>query len=104
MSAKWTTADIPDQSGRVAVVTGANSGIGYEAASVLAANGAHVVVAVRDLGKGKQAVDEIARGHPGADLAVQELDLSSLASVRAAAAAMRATYPRIDLLINNAGV
>lgn len=104
MSAKWTTADVPDQSGRVAVVTGANSGIGYEAASVLAANGAHVVVAVRDLGKGKQAVDEIARGHPGADLAVQELDLSSLASVRAAAEEMRATYPRIDLLVNNAGV
>lgn len=104
MSARWTTSDVPDQSGRVAVVTGANSGIGYEAAAALAAKGAHVVVAVRDLAKGKEAVDEIVRSHPGADLAVQKLDLSALASVRAAADAMRATYPRIDLLINNAGV
>ncbi len=104
MSAEWTSADVPDQSGRVAVVTGANSGIGYQAATVLAARGAHVVLAVRDLAKGREAVEEIARSHPDADLALQELDLSSLASVRAAADAIRVTYPRIDLLVNNAGV
>jgi len=104
MSAKWTAADVPDQSGRVAVVTGANSGIGYEAAAVLAGKGARVVVAVRNLDKGKDAIDKIARSHPGADVTLQELDLSSLASVRSAADDLRAAYPRIDLLINNAGV
>lgn len=104
MSATWTAADVPDQSGRVAVVTGANAGIGYETAAVLAGKGAHVVVAVRNLDKGKKAVDAITRAHPGADVALQELDLSSLASVRAAADDLRSAYPRIDLLINNAGV
>ncbi|NVN53100.1 SDR family NAD(P)-dependent oxidoreductase [Mycolicibacterium hippocampi] len=104
MSAKWTATDVPDQSGRVVIVTGANTGIGYEAAAVLAGKGAHVVVAVRNLVKGKEAVDAITRSQPGADLALQELDLSSLASVRAAADALRTAYPRIDLLVNNAGV
>ena len=104
MSAKWTAADVPDQSGRVAVVTGANSGIGYEAAAVLAGRGARVVVAVRDLGKGESAVHQIKRRNPDAEVALQQLDLSSLASVRAAAEDLRAAYPRIDLLINNAGV
>ena len=104
MSAKWTATDVPDQSGRVVIVTGANTGIGYEAAAVLAGKGAHVVVAVRNLVKGKEAVDAITRNQPGADLALQELDLSSLASVRAAADALRTAYPRIDLLVNNAGV
>ncbi|WNG88287.1 SDR family NAD(P)-dependent oxidoreductase [Mycobacterium sp. ITM-2016-00317] len=104
MTSKWTAADVPDQSGRVAVVTGANTGIGYETAAVLAGRGARVVIAVRDLDKGRKAVDAIARLHPGADVTVQELDLSSLASVRAGADALRAAFPRIDLLINNAGV
>ena len=104
MSAKWTATDVPDQSGRVVIVTGANTGIGYEAAAVLAGKDAHVVVAVRNLVKGKEAVDAITRSQPGADLALQELDLSSLASVRAAADALRTAYPRIDLLVNNAGV
>ncbi len=71
---------------------------------MLAGKGAHVVVAVRNLDKGKKAVDAISRAHPGADVALQELDLSSLASVRAAADDLRSAYPRIDLLINNAGV
>ena len=104
MSAKWTAADVPDQSGRVAVVTGANSGIGYEAAAVLAGRGARVVVAVRDLGKGESAVHQIKRRSPDADVTLQQLDLSSLASVRAAAEDLRAAHPRIDLLVNNAGV
>ena len=104
MSARWTAADVPDQSGRVAVVTGANTGIGYEAAAVLAGKGARVVVAARNPDKGRQAVGRIRNLHPGADVTLQELDLSSLASVRAAAADLRAAHPRIDLLINNAGV
>lgn len=104
MSPKWTAADVPDQTGRVAVVTGANAGLGLETAAVLAERGARVVVAVRDLGKGEKAVGEIKRRTPNADVALQQLDLSSLASVRTAADELRAAYPRIDLLINNAGV
>ncbi len=100
----WTTADIPDQSGRTAVITGANTGLGYETAVALAARGATVVLAVRDLEKGKAAADRIAAAHPEAEVKVQELDLTSLASVRSAAEALKSTYDTIDLLINNAGV
>jgi NAD(P)-dependent dehydrogenase (short-subunit alcohol dehydrogenase family) len=101
---KWTSDDIPDQHGRLAVVTGANTGLGFETARVLAERGASVVLAVRDIEKGKHAAARIARTAPGADLIVQPLDLTSLDSIRAAADELRATYPRIDLLINNAGV
>ena len=99
MSDTWTEQDIPDQSGRVAVVTGANTGLGFETARMLAERGAAVVMAVRDVEKGKQAA---ARIH--GDVTVQALDLTSLDSIRSAAADLRATHPRIDLLINNAGV
>jgi NAD(P)-dependent dehydrogenase (short-subunit alcohol dehydrogenase family) len=102
--AKWTTEDIPDQSGRVAVITGANTGLGYETALALADHGAHVVLAVRNLDKGKDAAARITSRSPQADVAVHELDLTSLASVRAAAEQLRSAYDRIDLLINNAGV
>src|ERR1700757_1078274 len=101
---KWTTADIPDQAGRTAVITGANTGLGYETAAALAAKGAHVVLAVRNLDKGKSAPDRIVAATPGASVAVQELDLSSLESVRAAADELRSRHDAIDLLINNAGV
>ena len=104
MSSKWTAADVPDQSGRVAIVTGANSGLGYDTAAVLAAKGAHVVLAVRNLDKGNEAADRIKKASPNAVVALQELDLTSLDSVRKAADALRAAHPRIDLLINNAGV
>jgi len=100
----WSESDVPDQSGRVAVVTGSNTGIGYQAAVVLAYRGAHVVLAVRDLAKGNVALSRIVAAHPGADVTLQALDLSSLDSVRSAAEALRAAYPRIDLLLNNAGV
>ena len=101
---KWTSGDIPDQNGRVAIVTGANTGLGYHVAAALAQTGAHVVLAVRNLEKGNLALARIVAAHPDADVTLQELDLGSLASVRAAAAALRNAYPRIDLLINNAGV
>src|ERR1700760_438622 len=101
---KWSTGDIPDQRGRVAVVTGANTGLGYHTAAALAQAGAHVVLAVRDLEEGNLALARIVPACPHADVTLAELDLSSLASVRAAAAALRKTYLRIDLLINNAGV
>jgi len=104
MSANWTAADVPDQSGRIAIVTGANSGLGFDTAAVLADKGAHVVLAVRNLDKGKDAIDRIKSKSPGAVVSLQELDLTSLDSVRKAADRLRADYPRIDLLINNAGV
>jgi NAD(P)-dependent dehydrogenase (short-subunit alcohol dehydrogenase family) len=99
---RWTVTDIPDQNGRTAVVTGANTGIGYEIAIALAARGANVVLAVRNLGKGMAAAELIARRYPDANVAVQELDLASLASVADAADALRSSHDRIDLLINNA--
>jgi hypothetical protein len=101
---KWSTADIPDQGGRIAIVTGSNTGIGYHAAAVLANTGAHVVLAVRNLEKGNAALARIVAADPKADVTLQELNLSSLDAVRAAAEALRSAYPRIDLLINNAGV
>jgi NAD(P)-dependent dehydrogenase (short-subunit alcohol dehydrogenase family) len=102
--AKWAAADIPDQTGRVAVITGANTGLGYETATALAAHGANVVLAVRNLDKGKDAALLIGRRYPSSSVALQELDLTSLESVRAAAAQLRSDHDRIDLLINNAGV
>jgi NAD(P)-dependent dehydrogenase (short-subunit alcohol dehydrogenase family) len=102
--AKWTTDDIPDQTGRVAVITGANTGLGYETARALAEHGAHVVLAVRNLDKGKDAVARITAASPRADVGLQELDLTSLDSIRAAARQLRSDHDRIDLLINNAGV
>jgi NAD(P)-dependent dehydrogenase (short-subunit alcohol dehydrogenase family) len=101
---RWTAADVPDQSGRVAVITGANTGVGFEAGAVLADKGAHVVMAVRDLDKGREAANRITTRNPHARITLQRLDLSSLASVRAAADELKAANPRIDLLINNAGV
>ncbi|WP_024800118.1 SDR family NAD(P)-dependent oxidoreductase [Nocardia sp. BMG51109] len=99
MSGNWTEQHIPDQHGRVAIVTGANTGLGFETARMLAARGAAVVLAVRDVEKGKQAAARMT-----GDVTVQALDLTSLDSIRSAAADLRATHPRIDLLINNAGV
>ena len=104
MSTRWTSDDVPSQQGRVAVVTGANTGLGFETAQILAARGASVVLAVRNLEKGKEAAARIAAAAPGASVTVQELDLTSLDSVRAAAGELGAAHPRIDLLICNAGV
>jgi len=104
MTARWTSEDVPGQQGRLAVITGANTGLGFETARVLAARGASVVLAVRDTDKGKAAAARIAGTAPGADVMVQPLDLASLDSIRAAAGELRARHPRIDLLVNNAGV
>lgn len=99
------TAQAPtDGRFQLGIGLGANTGIGFETAQVLAARGATVVLAVRDTDKDRQAAARIADATPGADVTVQHLDLTSLDSVRAAADALRAKYPRIDLLINNAGV
>ena len=100
----WTVDNIPDQTGRIAVITGANTGLGWATAHALAARGASVVLAVRDLDKGKEAATRITADNPGADVTIQRLDLSSLDSVREAADELRAGHDEIDLLINNAGV
>src|SRR5215212_7535533 len=100
----WTTTDIPDQTDRTAVVTGANTGLGYETAKALAEKGAHVVLAVRNTDKGNDAAARIGNSAPGASVAVAELDLTSLDSIRRAAEDLRAKHETIDLLINNAGV
>jgi NAD(P)-dependent dehydrogenase (short-subunit alcohol dehydrogenase family) len=124
---KWTEADVPVQRGRTAVITGANTGLGFETARVLAARGAQVVLACRDLGRAKEAAARIlgdggSGGSDGSDggsdgdggrqpagpspagVLVVRLDLASLASVREAADEIASTCGRIDLLINNAGV
>jgi len=103
-SRKWTADNIGDQTGRIAIVTGANSGLGLETARQLTRNGASVVLAVRSLDRGKAAIDDIRDGQNDAQLELQELDLASLDSISSAAQSIRDRYDRIDLLINNAGV
>src|SRR6266542_4855581 len=101
---RWTATDVPDQQGRTIVVTGANTGIGFETARVLAGRGATVVLACRDLGKAGDAAARIAAATPPARVETLRLDLASLASVRQAAEQLRRGHPRLDLLVNNAGV
>ncbi len=100
----WTTADIPSQSGRLAVVTGATGGIGFETACALAAAGAEVVLAGRNDSKGADALARLRAAHPGAAARFARLDLASLTSVAAFAETLRAAGRGIDLLVNNAGV
>ena len=101
---KWTADQIPDQSGRVAVVTGANSGLGLAAARELARAGAEVVIGARNVAKGHAAANGIAADVDGASLDVQELDLADLASVRSFAERYLAGRDKLDVLVNNAGV
>jgi NAD(P)-dependent dehydrogenase (short-subunit alcohol dehydrogenase family) len=100
----WTEADVPDQDGRAVLVTGANSGLGFRVAAVLAARGAKVVLACRDTGKARDAAGRISTATPGASTEIVRLDLASLASVREAAAEVRSHHASLDLLINNGGV
>lgn len=100
----WTSHDIPDLTGRIAVVTGANGGLGLESARALAAAGAHVVMAVRNQAKAADAVDDIAATVPGASVELVALDLGSLESVHAAGQAITDSHGKIDILMNNAGL
>jgi NAD(P)-dependent dehydrogenase (short-subunit alcohol dehydrogenase family) len=99
----WSASDVPDQSGTVALITGANSGIGLEAALVLAARGAEVILACRDPRRGEDAARKV-RENASAPVHLVALDLADLASVRVAAAEVLANFPVLHLLINNAGV
>jgi NAD(P)-dependent dehydrogenase (short-subunit alcohol dehydrogenase family) len=104
MSAKWTTAQIPDQTGRTAVVTGANSGLGLVTARELARAGASVVLGCRDSHKGASALERIQAEAPGAQVSLAQLDLGSLESVKNFAEEFRSTHEGLELLVNNAGV
>lgn len=104
MANQWTQKDIPDQTGRVVIVTGGNSGIGYEAALALAGRNARVILAVRHLEKGEQAAQKIRQRFPAADVKAMTLDLANLKSVQGFADAFLAGQERLDILINNAGV
>lgn len=101
---RWTANDIPDLHGRIALVTGANSGLGLQTSLALAAKGAHVIMASRNIEKAKQAQASIAAIHPDASLELVQLDLASLTSIRACANDLSHRYQHLDLLFNNAGV
>jgi NAD(P)-dependent dehydrogenase (short-subunit alcohol dehydrogenase family) len=100
----WSAEDIPDQAGRVAVVTGANGGLGLEVSRELARKGGHVVMASRDRDKAERARRDILAEIPDASLEPVALDLASLASVRGAAGRILAAHPTVDVLVNNAGL
>jgi NAD(P)-dependent dehydrogenase (short-subunit alcohol dehydrogenase family) len=100
----WTANDIPDLHGKIAVVTGANSGLGFYTSRALSAKGVTVIMACRNLEKGQAAADAIHRDYPDVSLEVMALDLADLSSVRAFAYALAEQYARLDLLVNNAGV
>ena len=104
MSNNWTQQDIPDMTGKVVVITGANSGLGLESTKALAAKGATVVMACRNSGKAEEAKAEVLAANPSARLDVMALDNASLASVRVFADAFKAKYDRLDILLNNAGL
>ena len=101
---KWTAKQIPSQAGKTALITGANSGIGYQAALELARHGAHVLLGCRNEAKGRAALERLLHEAPGASAEVVQLDMASLASIRAFAAAFIGRRIALDLLINNAGV
>ncbi|SDY53866.1 NAD(P)-dependent dehydrogenase, short-chain alcohol dehydrogenase family [Geodermatophilus africanus] len=100
----WTERDVPDLTGRTAVVTGSNGGLGLQTALVLAGGGAHVVMAARDLAKTAAAEERVRVSHPAASLEVVSLDLGDLSSVAAAARSVLARHEQLDLLVDNAGV
>lgn len=104
MTVHWTKADMPDQGDRVAVVTGANSGLGYQIALALATTGAAVVMACRNPGKAGSALAAIRAAAPEASVTFMPLDLADLSSVAAFTSKFRSEHDRLDLLVNNAGV
>jgi len=101
---KWTQANIPNLTDKITLVTGANSGLGYETSKAFAEKGATVVMAVRNMDKGQKAHDDIMKAVPNAKLDLMKLDVGNLESVREFATAFKAKYDRLDILMNNAGV
>ncbi len=101
---KWTSDNIADQSGKIVIVTGSSSGIGFEAAKVLADKGAEVIIAVRNEKKGNNAVEKIVACNKKAKVKMMIIDLANLKSIHAFAENFKNNYNKLDLLINNAGV
>ncbi|MEM0342737.1 MAG: oxidoreductase [Thermoplasmata archaeon] len=104
MSGKWTAEDIPDLSGKVIIVTGANTGLGYVAAREFSKKGAEVIMACRNLERGQAALDRIAAESARSNLRLMHLDLASLRSVRSFSEEFKAVHDRLDVLLNNAGI
>lgn len=104
MREKWTSADMVDVTGKTVIITGANSGLGFETAYVLAGKGAEVILAVRNTSKGEKAVDRITSTYPQANVRVMPLDLSDLSSIRHFSDSFLENYDSLSILINNAGV
>jgi NAD(P)-dependent dehydrogenase (short-subunit alcohol dehydrogenase family) len=104
MSENWTTEKIPDLTGKVIIVTGANSGLGFEAAKEFARKGAQTILACRSMDKAQAALDQIKQEIPEASAEIMQLDLASLASVREFAETFKSRYDRLDILVNNAGI
>ena len=104
MSSGWSTNDMPSQQGKIALITGANSGIGFEAAKALAEKGAHVIMACRNPQKANEAMETLRREVPNADITFLQMDLASQSSVKAAVETFKKDHAQLDLLINNAGV
>ncbi len=100
----WTAENIPDLTGKVAIVTGANSGIGYETAKELAVHGAETIMACRSMNKGQEAIEAILKDHPAASVVLMHLDLADLEYVRQFAHDFMDKYDQLDILVNNAGV
>lgn len=103
-STNWTTDDIPALNGKVIIVTGGNSGLGYESVKALAAKGAKVIMACRSLTRGEHARHKILEQHPTSDIEIMELDLTHLESVREFATSFTRQFTRLDVLMNNAGI
>jgi NAD(P)-dependent dehydrogenase (short-subunit alcohol dehydrogenase family) len=100
----WTTSDIPDLTGKVIIVTGANSGIGYEAAKEFARKGAQTILACRSVDKAQRALGQIRAEVPNATIEIMQLDLASQKSIHAFAETFKSKFDRLDVLVNNAGV
>lgn len=101
---KWTLDSMPSQAGRIAIVTGSNSGLGLETARALAGKGAKVIMACRTPAKAEKAADDIRASVPDAEIEIMQLDVAKLASIRDFAESYSASYDKLDILINNAGI
>ena len=100
----WTTNNIPSQQGKTFLITGANSGLGFEATKVLSKKGAHIIMTARNLQKGNEALEAIKKENPNAKLDLMQLDLADFYSIRNFSNEFHSKYSKLDVLVNNTGV